>query len=88
LNPDPIRIRIRNTASKGTKAFLKGGKPDLFVNLINFHAPGSGSGYTIAIHTRIIPYLDPDPDPQNWFLLSHSMLKLPLEKSSKAARFV
>ncbi len=53
--------------NEGTKAFLKGRKPGLFVNLINFHAPGSGLESALQIRIQIQDsQMNTDPDPQHW----------------------
>jgi hypothetical protein len=39
---------------EGTKAFLKGRKPGLFIHLVIFHAPGSGSAFPVRIRVQEI----------------------------------
>ncbi len=54
---------------EGTNAFLKGRKPESFLNFGNFHATGSGSAFRIRIRFRIQDSrINADPDPQHWFI--------------------
>ncbi len=46
------RIRIRNTASEGTKAILKAGNEVLLLILVYFLAFGSGSAFPIQIRIQ------------------------------------
>jgi hypothetical protein len=51
--------------------------------LVNFHAPGSGSGSSFLIPVGIQDsQINADPDPQHWSLFLYIILKLPLESNT------
>jgi hypothetical protein len=61
---------------------VKGRRIGYLLILVNFHAPGSGSGSPFSIPIGIQDsQINADPDPQHWFLFLYIILKLPPERN-------